>query len=147
MDKPLHIRVGQQWQRRDGHIVTIKAKQATGNFYAKCDEGYPWYYYQGGQLNIGGDQYELVKLVQDVPLSEPEPDSEIPASIRAGSEPFYVVVASDDGGGTPIVGEHHLPRQTTLRAALALQRSLGDRYGTTYIAECRIIPELTHDPQ
>jgi len=69
-------------------------------------------------------------------------------SFRTGAEPFYVLVVSDDitcGGGQPIVWEHPVPSKTTLQAVLQHQRRLGNQYGTTFIAECRIIPELTND--
>jgi hypothetical protein len=76
------------------------------------------------------------------------PATEIPESFRTGAEPFYVLVVSDDitcGGGQPIVWEHPVPSKTTLQAVLQHQRRLGNQYGTTFIAECRIIPELTND--
>jgi hypothetical protein len=91
------------------------------------------------------------------PRPEPEPvdaeftppAAEIPEPIRTGVVPFYVVVLSDDNprgpGGEPIVWEHPLPRETTLQAALKRRDSIGSRYGTTHIAECRIIPELTRE--
>lgn len=93
------------------------------------------------------------------PVSEPEPEAtalepidaeffppkEIPEPIRTGAAPFYVVVILDDMGGQPgggpIVWEHQIPAGTTLQAALQQQQRLGSRYGTTYLAECRIIPE------
>ena len=75
------------------------------------------------------------------------PTKEIPEPIRAGACPFYVLVVSDDAsgkpGGDPIVWEHQMPEGTTLQAALQQQQRVGGRYGTTYLAECRIIPELT----
>ena len=81
---------------------------------------------------------------------EPEPvDAEftaagIPAPIAKGIVPFYVVVVTDDGGkleGNPIVSEHIIPDSTTLQGALQQQLRVGGPYGTTYLAECRIIPE------
>ena len=73
------------------------------------------------------------------------PTKEIPEPIRAGLCPFYVLVISDDNrgkpGGDPIVWEHQMPEGTTLQAALQQQLQVGGRYGTTYLAECRIIPE------
>jgi hypothetical protein len=157
MDKPLDIRVGQQWERRDGQTVTIKEKTKTGYFYSKCEKGFEWYYLPDGQLNTYVDEYALVKLLQDVPPSKPEPDpakSEAPDSIRSGSEPFYVVVVDDDSGGRAtndnpghsITWETQIPEGSNLRAVLRQRAAVGNRYGTTYIAECRIIPELTHDP-
>ena len=73
------------------------------------------------------------------------PTKKIPEPIRAGLCPFYVLVVSDDAsgkpGGDPIVWEHQMPEGTTLQAALQQQQRVGSRYGTTYLAECRIIPE------
>ena len=75
------------------------------------------------------------------------PPKEIPEPIRTGACPFYVLVVSDDAagkpGGHPIVWEHRIPAGTTLQAALQQQQQVAGRYGTTYLAECRIIPELT----
>lgn len=79
------------------------------------------------------------------PTPEPTPAApEIPEPIRTGAAPFYVVVISNNcpsTGGEPIVLQHPISRQTTLQAALQRQDSIGHRYGTTYIAECRIIAE------
>jgi hypothetical protein len=73
------------------------------------------------------------------------PPKEIPEPIRTGACPFYVLVVSDDDagepGGYPIVWEHRMPEGTTLQAALQQQQRVAGRYGTTYLAECRIIPE------
>jgi hypothetical protein len=73
------------------------------------------------------------------------PPKEIPEPIRTGACPFYVLVVSDDDagnpGGYPIVWEHQMPAGTTLQAALQHQQRVAGRYGTTYLAECRIIPE------
>ena len=73
------------------------------------------------------------------------PTKEIPEPIRTGLCPFYVLVISDDAvgkpGGNPIMWEHQMPEGTTLQAALQQQQFVGGRYGTTYLAECRIIPE------
>ena len=78
------------------------------------------------------------------PLS-PTPPSPAPEPIRTGACPFYVLVVSDDDagnpGGYPIVWEHQMPAGTTLQAALQHQQRVAGRYGTTYLAECRIIPE------
>lgn len=91
------------------------------------------------------------------PRPEPEsvdaeftpPAAEIPEPIRTGAAPFYVVVASDDSGagsgGNPITWETQIPEGSSLRAVLQHQSRVGHRYGTTFIAECRIIPELTRD--
>jgi len=62
--------------------------------------------------------------------------------------PFYVMVTSDDsgrGGGNPIAWETQIPEGSSLQAVLQQLSRVGHRYGTTYIAECRIIPELTRE--
>ena len=152
MNEPLDIRVGQRWERRDGQTVTIKEETKPGCFYATCEEGLEWHYLQDGQLNTGDADYELTKLIQDVPLIKPDSaKSEIPASIATGAEPVYVLVVSDDTGGcatngnpgNPITWETQIIEGGNLRAVLRQQALVGSRYGTTYIAECRIIPELT----
>lgn len=76
------------------------------------------------------------------------PAAEIPEPIRNGLTPFYVVVASDDSGrgsgGNPIIWETQIPEGSSLTAVLQQQsRVLRRDYGTIFIAECRIIPELT----
>lgn len=74
--------------------------------------------------------------------------TEIPESIRTGAAPFYVLMVSDDsaeGGGSPIIWETQIPKGCTLQAVLQQQRRVGSRYGTTYIAECRIISEPTQE--
>ena len=81
----------------------------------------------------------------------PDPANEISEPIRTGAEPFYVLVISDDGGerwagGKPIVWEHHVPTQTSLFDVMQKQARLGERYGASYVAECRILPGLTRDP-
>ena len=77
------------------------------------------------------------------PEPEPEPTPTIPAHLRVGVVPFYVLVVSDDSGGQAIVFEHEIPNNITIESVLRHQQNLGDRYGTTYVAECRILPELT----
>ena len=77
---------------------------------------------------------------------EHRPSAEIPQELRTGAVPFYVVVVSDDSagkGGVPITWETQIPEGSTLQSALRHRARVGNRYGTTFIAECRIIPELT----
>lgn len=81
----------------------------------------------------------------------PEPTQqrpEIPEPISTGAAPFYVLVVSDDHpsvGGQPVVLEHPVLSETTLSAVLRRRAPLGSKYGRTFIAECRIIPELTSE--
>jgi len=76
--------------------------------------------------------------------------TEIPEAIRTGAAPFYVLVVGDDSGGkadgNPIVFETQIPEGSSLQAVLQQQQRVRSRYGTTYVAECRIIPELTEVP-
>lgn len=80
----------------------------------------------------------------------PEPTQqrpEIPEPISTGAAPFYVLVVSDDYpsvGGQPVVLKHRVS-ETTLSAVLRRRAPLGSKYGRTFIAECRIIPELTSE--
>lgn len=73
---------------------------------------------------------------------------EIPEPILAGVTPFYVLVVSDDSGGRgndgkAIVWETAISNGSSLRAVLQQQARIGSRYGTTFVAKCRIIPELS----
>ncbi len=75
--------------------------------------------------------------------------STIPDEYTAAGHPFYVLVVCDDSGkgeGDPIVWEHTFPASVTLGAVMAHQQRIGSRYGRSYIAECRIIPESLKDP-
>ena len=71
--------------------------------------------------------------------------------LAASAEPLYVVVVADDGGGwgdgQPIVWETQISAGSTLDAAKARQQQIGDRYGATYIAECRILPATLREPR
>lgn len=73
--------------------------------------------------------------------------NKIPKPIADGLAPFYVLAVSKDieweGEEIPIIWETVIPDGCSLQAVLRHQKTLGDRYGTTYVAECRIIPELT----
>lgn len=64
-------------------------------------------------------------------------------------DPFYVLVVEDDisdGTGKAIVFEHEIPHGVTREAVEAQQARIGDRYGATWIAECRILPDTTREP-
>ena len=97
---------------------------------------------------MSDEQQPCLSLDDAEPATFP---TEIPESIRTGTETFYVLVVSDEGGsrcpgGEPIVWEHYLPTSTRLREVLRRQAVIGGRYGASYIAECRILPDLTLDP-
>lgn len=144
------IRVGQIWKRRDGvEVRIVKHDNPQFPFFVvPPDPGEPVSLCRRDGTDKHNDSdYDLITLVQDVPAAEPEPDPEptptIPAHLRVGAVPFYVLVVSDDSGGQAIVFEHEIPNNITIESVLQHQQNLADRYGTTYVAECRILPELT----
>ena len=72
--------------------------------------------------------------------------NKIPKPIVDGLAPFYVLAINDDSGKgdeKAIIWETLIPDGCNLQAVLKHRKFIGDRYGTTYVAECRIIPELT----
>jgi hypothetical protein len=151
------LAVGQVWRRRDNKVVTID-RYDTDHTYGRTHpfRACGFSYTATGMFNYDGVQgfLDLVELLSEAPAPAPNPEPtppavEIPLAIRTGAEPFYVLVVSDDAsgkpGGNPIVWEHQMPEGTTLRSALQQQRRIGTKYGTSYVAECRIIPELTRE--
>ena len=93
----------------------------------------------------------MIALISD-PESQPEPVTNPPElqAIFNGEKPVYVVVAEDGGigPGEPIVMETSmLPGNSfaSFHKAVEGQKKLANRYGTTYIAECRIIPATRID--
>jgi len=73
------------------------------------------------------------------------PDSDSFAVPLTCSHPFYAVVVLDSGDG---VGPLLLETPFTdggLESALQRRNRIGQRFGATFIAECRIIPELTRN--
>lgn len=72
--------------------------------------------------------------------------NKIPKPIADGLAPFYVLAINNDsakGDENPIVCMTVILEGWNLRAVLKHQKNLGNRFGNTYVAECRIIPELT----
>jgi hypothetical protein len=64
-------------------------------------------------------------------------------------DPFYVLVVEDDslnGTGKAIVFEHEIPNSVTREAVKAQQQRIGDKYGATWIAECRILHDTMREP-
>lgn len=132
---------------RDGDVCVSTRPGALAGTYAYLH----WSYVKAGTPWRHSSYRETTAVPEPEPvevLDEPE-RTEIPEAIRTGAAPFYVLVISDDNprgpGGEPIVWEHPVPRSTTLQAVLERQASLNGRYGTTHIAECRIIPQLTRE--
>ncbi len=76
----------------------------------------------------------------------------IPQRFTNGDATFYVLVVSDDmgtaddEGGDAIIWEHPFPEGTELRDVLKRQALLDGRYGTSWVAECQIIPETKRGP-
>lgn len=154
------IKDGQTWRRADGVEVYVHKDDSSvwGPLHIGLteDDAY-WYTRSGEPAFVADDKLRLVELIERGPVEPlatnlaPEytgiPEhTEIPDSIRAGAEPFYVLVVSHDstqGRGEPIIFETQIPAGSNLPAALRQQKNVGSRYGTTYVAECRIIPELT----
>ena len=142
------IRVGQIWKRRDGVEVRIARDDNSQIPFLAVpthQDGHDSWHRRDGKVRDTDSTYDLVTLVQDVPAAEPEPEPTptIPAHLRVGVVPFYALVVGDDSGGQAIVFEHEIPQAVTIESVLEQQQRLGSRYGTTYVAECRILPELT----
>lgn len=157
MDSTPPLAVGQRWRRRDGKEVVIDKHDTEETAYPFCADGL-WYaasgFYAGSGLIC---ECDLIELLEPAPAPAPvrkisvgyKTASEIPELIRTGAAPFYVLVVSDDlsnGGGNPIVWETSIPTGSSLQAVLQQQRRMGSFHGTTYVAECYIIPELTEVP-
>lgn len=156
------FKVGQVWRTRKGKMCRIiKISSSDDSYPIKSDlYGCHWHFSNGRSILGGGthhedDLIELIseELVQEAPEPAPKPPAqpaaEIPELIRTGAAPFYVLIVSDDsdngGDGNPITWETQIPEGSTLQAVLQQQSRVGSRYGTTHIAECRIIPELTRE--
>lgn len=60
------------------------------------------------------------------------------------SRPFYAVAVSDSGDGLGPILLETLISDSSLESALQRRNRFGTDWGSTYIAECRIIPNLTH---
>jgi hypothetical protein len=143
------IRVGQIWKRRDGVEVRIEEddNSEVPILATNLLDAVRIWHHRNGKANSSDRDYDLVTLVHDVLAAKPEPAPDptptIPEYLRTGTVPFYVLVVSDDSGGQAIVFEHEIPQSVTIESVLRHQQNLGTRYGTTYVAECRILPELT----
>ena len=139
------IFTGQIWRCEDDRVRVVKRANSNGSWLI----GDYWYTSDG---EAPGDSaptsIRLAELISETKF-KPKP-SQIPPAILAGEEAFYVLVVDDDAsggeGGEPIVFETPILNPSTLRAALNRQVMVGSRYGTTYVAECHIVPSLTATP-
>ena len=156
------FKVGQVWESRNGEQFTISSIDdhsaypieaisefcclrftSNGNYWDLCY----------------ASNHDLIKLISE-PEPAPEPIASPPElqAIFNGEKPVYVVVVEDDRGSTnkrsvgihgePIVFETPITPGSSFasfREALKRQKTLGDRYGTTYIAECHIIRATRFD--
>jgi len=150
------FKVGQVWESRNGKQFTITNIDdhsaypieaisefcclrftSNGNYWDSCY----------------ASNHDLIKLISE-PEPAPEPIASPPElqAIFNGEKPVYVVVVEDDRGsankrsvgihGEPIVFETPITPGSSFasfREALKRQKTMGNRYGTTYIAECHII--------
>lgn len=144
------LAIGQVWRCRNGNVVIVSEDNGNTEWPILANGAY---YSAEGRFarprsRLDKDHpFDPVELISPAPTFQPMP-SEIPEPIRTGAAPFYVLMVSDDSAkeaGNPIIWETVIPQGCTLQAVLQQQRTVGSRYGTTHIAECRIIPELTQE--
>jgi hypothetical protein len=158
----LQFKVGQVWESRNGEKFTITYIDHHPVYPIEAVNGFccPRFTSKGNYWDsCGASKYDLIALIS-CPESQPEPVANPPElqAIFNGEKPVYVVVVEDDRGsankrsagiqGEPIVFETSIiPGNSfaSFREALERQKSLGNRYGTNYIAECRIIPATRLD--
>ena len=136
------ICIGQVWRCADGKERVVKRGDSNGSWLI----GDYWYYGSGGEALGTLPSVRLAELISQ-PSTKPEP-SQIPPSILSGAEAFYVLVAGGDDTNDveSFVYETAIEADSTLQAALDRRAKAGSRYGTTYVAQCRIVPSLTTTP-
>ncbi|NCZ97509.1 hypothetical protein EBZ02_10275, partial [bacterium] len=148
------FKVGQVWESENGEEFTI------------TDTQLPWQNYPIGAKRSRDGRLCTFTIDGRYLLSCAEPDEDmdlvklIPElqAIFNGEKPVYVVVVEDDRGsankrsvgihGEPIVFETPITPGSSFasfREALKRQKTMGNRYGTTYIAECHIIRATRFD--
>jgi hypothetical protein len=148
------FKVGQVWESRDGEKFTITDIDDHPVYPIEADNGFCGLCFtSNGNYwdSCRASEHDLIKLI-----SEPEPAPEpiaSPPELQAffnGEKPVYVVVADDRDvdPGEPIAMETSiLPSNSfaSFHKAVEGQKKLANHYGTTYIAECRIIPATRLD--
>ena len=152
---------GEVWLNANGERCEIRANSSRSkypiaswrsrpeNLYGNFDGRMA--HYADGRSCGSFRECDLVERLEEAPPVNTAPAShgpvtEIPESIRTGAATFYALVVSDDpgSGGNPVICTA-LMAESTLNDVLQRAESLGTRYGTTYVVECRINPQLTHD--
>jgi len=139
------FKVGQVWESRNGEQFTITVTDGHPTYPIEAISGscHLRFSSNGGFWTSLPSDRDLVKLISE-PESEPIASPPELQAIFNGEKPVYVVVAEDGGiyPGTSTVLEtsiNSINSFASFREALERQRSLSNCYGTTYIAECRII--------
>lgn len=133
------ISIGQVWRCEDGEERVVKRGDSDSAWLI----GDYWYYGSGGEALGTLPSVRLAELISDPKASQ------IPPAILSGAEAFYVMVVDDDdsnGGGVPSAFETPILNSSSLQAVLNRQAMVGNRYGATYVAECRIIPASARKP-
>lgn len=62
------------------------------------------------------------------------------------SVPFHVLIVEDGGTGLPIVHEHEIPQAVSLDAVKLRQQGVSSGYGSSWIAECWLMPDSLVQP-
>jgi hypothetical protein len=138
------ISIGQVWRCEDGRVRVVKHGDSNGSWLI----GDYWYTSDGEAPGVPGalTSVRLAELISDPKASQ------IPPAILSGAEAFYVLVADKDTWDgqdwwrEPVVLQTPILNSSSLQAALNRQAMAGSRYGTTYVAQCRIVPSLTATP-
>jgi hypothetical protein len=156
------FKVGQVWESRNGEKFTITYIDHHPVYSIEAVNGFCCLRFtsKGNYWDsCGASKYDLIALISD-PESQPEPVANPPElqAIFNGKKPVYVVVVEDDRGSAnkrsagiqcePIIFETSiLPGNSfaSFHKAVERQKKLASRCGTTYIAECRIIPATRLD--
>ena len=129
------IRPGQIWRCQDGELRTVKRPALSAHWViGEC-------FYDSVGEAPGCPSYRLAELI-----GEPKPN-QIPPAILSGAEPFYVLVSGGDDSNDvePFVFETPIKAGSTVQAALDRRAKVGSSYGTTYVAQCRIVPSLNSE--
>ena len=130
------IRAGQVWRCEDGKERVVEGSDSNGSWLI----GEYWYTSDGAAPGVP----RTLPSVRLAELINPKPN-QIPPAILSGAEAFYVLVSGGDDSNDvkPFVFETVIEAGSSVQAALDRRARVGSRYGTTYVAQCRIVPFLT----